>query len=408
NRSSHAREALRLRGHSRAVRHSQGSLGPGWPERSRAGHAACDRQRDHDRRHRSARGVRFRGTAGPRPGPTREATISHQTRPNTAGAARCCNGPAQRGSKTAAGRASQGLLVRAAPVGRKQRLEAGSTMFDTKIAIVVREDLATWQKLNVTAFLTSGVVGANPGLLGDRYEDAAGPPYNALVIQPMIVLSADAQTIKTIYQRAMQRGVRLSLYIEDMFSTGHDAANRAALKQYRPEAMNVVGLALREDKKLVDKITKGARMHFVTGPPDPLHCAKTLILLALPRGLRRPSEFNHLAKSGTHNRSTQSLGFLPPVSHLGRAVQLLASEDVAPSATVWLPITVFLAGHEDQLVCPIHPPPRAQTTPLLLQRAGRRERHRGCRRRDLATHRARPAVGAPRAFGFGPAAGRPL
>src|SRR5262249_4391993 len=130
--------------------------------------------------------------------------------------------------------------------------------------------------------------------------------------------------------------------------------------------------------------------------------------LALPRGLRRPSEFNHLAKSGTHNRSTQSLGFLPPVSHLGRAVQLLASEDVAPSATVWLPITVFLAGHEDQLVCPIHPPPRAQTTPLLLQRAGRRERHRGCRRRDLATHRARPAVGAPRAFGFGPAAGRPL
>ena len=40
---------------------------------------------------------------------------------------------------------------------------------------------------------------------------------------------------------------------------------------------------------------------------------------ALPRGLRRPSEFNHLAKSGTPNRSTQSLGFLAPVSHLGTA-----------------------------------------------------------------------------------------
>ena len=47
-------------------------------------------------------------------------------------------------------------------------------MFDTKIAIVVREDLATWQKLNVTAFLTSGIVGAGEGLLGERYEDAAG------------------------------------------------------------------------------------------------------------------------------------------------------------------------------------------------------------------------------------------
>jgi hypothetical protein len=33
------------------------------------------------------------------------------------------------------------------------------------------------------------------------------------------------------------------------------------VKQHAPDAMNVVGLALREDKKLVDKITKGARMH---------------------------------------------------------------------------------------------------------------------------------------------------
>jgi len=134
-------------------------------------------------------------------------------------------------------------------------------MFDTKIVIVVREDLAALQKLNVTAFLTSGVVGASEGLIGEPYEDAASNRYNALAIQPMIVLSADGEAIKAIYRRAMERGVRLSLYIEDMFATGHDAANRATVKQYRPEAMNVVGLALREDKKLVDKITKGARMH---------------------------------------------------------------------------------------------------------------------------------------------------
>jgi hypothetical protein len=134
-------------------------------------------------------------------------------------------------------------------------------MFDTKIAIVLRNDLAVWQKLNVTAFLTSGIVGANPGILGERYEDAAGNTYNSLAIQPMIVLGADRDLIKTIYRRAMERGARLSLYIEDMFGTGHDAANRATVRQYRPEAMNIVGLALREDKKTVDKITKGATMH---------------------------------------------------------------------------------------------------------------------------------------------------
>jgi len=134
-------------------------------------------------------------------------------------------------------------------------------MFDTKIAIVVREDLAVWQKLNITAFLTSGIVGASEGLLGEPYEDATGNTYNPLAIQPMIVLGADADTVRAIYRRAMERGVRLSLYIEDMFKTGHDAANRETVKRYRPEEMNVVGLALRDDKKVVDKITKGARMH---------------------------------------------------------------------------------------------------------------------------------------------------
>lgn len=134
-------------------------------------------------------------------------------------------------------------------------------MFDTKIAIVVREDLAVWQKLNVTAFLASGVVGAEPGLIGERYEDAAGNGYNPLAVQPMIVLSADAGTLKAIHRRALERGARLSLYIEDMFGTGHDAANRAAVKRYGPEQMSVVGLALREDRKVVDKITKGSKMH---------------------------------------------------------------------------------------------------------------------------------------------------
>ena len=75
-------------------------------------------------------------------------------------------------------------------------------MFDTKISVVVREDLATWQKLNVVAFLTSGVIGANSGLIGEPYEDASGNIYNPLMIQPMIVLSADRETLTAIYRRA--------------------------------------------------------------------------------------------------------------------------------------------------------------------------------------------------------------
>ena len=134
-------------------------------------------------------------------------------------------------------------------------------MFDTKIAVVVRDDLAVWQKLNVVVFLTSGIVAAHRELIGGPYEDAAGNLYHPLIVQPAIVLGADAGTLKAIYLRALERRVQVSIYIEDMFRTGHDAANRGAVQQYAPAEMNVVGLAVREEKKLVDKITRGAKLH---------------------------------------------------------------------------------------------------------------------------------------------------
>lgn len=134
-------------------------------------------------------------------------------------------------------------------------------MFDTKIAIVVRDDLASWQKLNVTAFLMSGITGAAPDILGAPYRDADDNTYHSLCVQPIIVLSADQATLKSIHRRALERKAAHGLYIEEMFSTGHDAANRAVFAQHGPDSAKVVGIALREEKKIVDKITKGARMH---------------------------------------------------------------------------------------------------------------------------------------------------
>jgi len=134
-------------------------------------------------------------------------------------------------------------------------------MFDTKIAIVLREDLQPWQKLNVTAFLSSGIVGQAPGLIGEPYVDAAGNRYCSLCVQPIIVLAADGKTLAAVHRRALNHGVKASVYIEEMFATGHDAANRAVFREFGPDDAKVVGVALRADRKVVDKVTKGARMH---------------------------------------------------------------------------------------------------------------------------------------------------
>ncbi|TIX99458.1 MAG: DUF2000 family protein [Mesorhizobium sp.] len=82
-------------------------------------------------------------------------------------------------------------------------------MFDTKFAIVLQDDLPVWQKLNVTAFLTSGIVAQYSDIIGEPYRDRAGNIYNPLA----------------------------------------------------PDDAKVVGIAVRAEKKLVDKITRGARMH---------------------------------------------------------------------------------------------------------------------------------------------------
>lgn len=134
-------------------------------------------------------------------------------------------------------------------------------MFDTKIAIVLRDDLAPWQELNVTAFLTSGIIAQNPAIIGEAYRDAAGHVYNPMSIQPIVVLTADQETLRTIHRRSLERDVTTSAYIEEMFSTGHDAANRQVFAQFAPEDAKLVGIALRAEKKIADKITKGSKMH---------------------------------------------------------------------------------------------------------------------------------------------------
>jgi len=134
-------------------------------------------------------------------------------------------------------------------------------MFDTKIAIIVRDDLATWQKLNVTAFLMSGIAGAHDDLIGEAYRDKDGRTHLPMSVQPVIVLSGAANVLTNIRNRAHDRGVPSVAYIEEMFATGHDDANRAVFAEHGADEGNTVGIALRADKKIVDKITKGAKMH---------------------------------------------------------------------------------------------------------------------------------------------------
>ncbi|MEV0365687.1 DUF2000 domain-containing protein [Nocardia fusca] len=133
--------------------------------------------------------------------------------------------------------------------------------FDTKIAVLLREDLAGWQRLNVSAFLVSGIAAANPDLIGAPYADADGTGYLPMFGQPVLVFAGTKETLRTAHTRALDRGLALSIFTADLFATGNDHDNRAAVGAVGRNDLDLVGLALHADRKLVDKVVKGARMH---------------------------------------------------------------------------------------------------------------------------------------------------
>ena len=139
--------------------------------------------------------------------------------------------------------------------------EAEPIRFDTKIAVLLRDDLAVWQRLNVAAFLVSGIAGTRPEVVGEPYEDADGISYLPMFRQPVLVFEGTKETLKTAHARVLSRSLPRALFTSDLFATGNDRDNRAAVRAVTTGELDLVGLAVHGPRNAVDKVLKGARMH---------------------------------------------------------------------------------------------------------------------------------------------------
>jgi hypothetical protein len=136
------------------------------------------------------------------------------------------------------------------------------TDFPTKAAVVVRDDLAAWQRLNVTGFLVSGLVGgASERVVGEDYVDADGARYLPMLVQPLLVLEASGEKLQTVRRRAAERGVPIAIYTAELFATGHDEDNRAAVRAVSTEQLDLVGIGLRAPRRDADAVLRGLRRH---------------------------------------------------------------------------------------------------------------------------------------------------
>ena len=134
-------------------------------------------------------------------------------------------------------------------------------MFDTKLVVVLRDDLPIWQKVNAAVFLVSGIAATDPGTVGEPYEDASGGRYLPMFRQPALVFEATRDELRRAFDRGIQRGVDFAVFTHELFATPHDEANRAAVRAVAMEDLSLVGIAFWDEQKVADKVVKGLRLH---------------------------------------------------------------------------------------------------------------------------------------------------
>lgn len=139
---------------------------------------------------------------------------------------------------------------------------AASHRFDTRVVVLLSEGLTAWQELNITSFLMSGIAVSAPGLTGQPYRDADDNVYLPMLRQPVLVMTADAALLSAARGKATARpDVTIAVYTRELFATGHDDANRAAVAAVAARDLDLVGVALRGPRNAIDRMIKGARLH---------------------------------------------------------------------------------------------------------------------------------------------------
>ena len=97
--------------------------------------------------------------------------------------------------------------------------------------------------------------------IGEPYEDGSGNRYLPMFRQPVLVYAATAAALTAAHERAVRRGMALALYTEELFRTGNDVDNRAAVRAVATDKLRLVGLAVYGRRNDVDRVLKGLALH---------------------------------------------------------------------------------------------------------------------------------------------------
>ncbi|MDO4667888.1 MAG: DUF2000 family protein [Streptococcus sp.] len=133
-------------------------------------------------------------------------------------------------------------------------------MFDTKIAIILLDELEVWKKLNVTSFLMSGISGTQ-NIIGEEYIDKSLTRYLPMSRQPIMIFESDRENLKTLLRKSLTKDTVISIFTEELFQTFNDEDNRKKIQEFYTDDLNLVGIGLKGKKQHIDKLLKGYKLH---------------------------------------------------------------------------------------------------------------------------------------------------
>ncbi|CAM1344946.1 DUF2000 family protein [Tenacibaculum amylolyticum] len=134
--------------------------------------------------------------------------------------------------------------------------------YDNKIAMVIKNNLMDWQKLNVASFLASSVAIQFPETHGKPFINASKSEYLPFIKHPVLVYKADDQAqINRAFLRAKERELHLGIYTNALFSTKNEDENHIEISKFTDETQELVGIIMYGENKKVNKALNGLKFH---------------------------------------------------------------------------------------------------------------------------------------------------
>jgi len=135
-------------------------------------------------------------------------------------------------------------------------------MYDKKVAIVIKNDLLDWQKLNVVSFLASSIAIRFPETHGQDFVTADDVKFLPFLKHPILVYKAEtAEKLQRAFQRSKDRELAIGIYTKSLFDTKSGEENVLEIAKYRADDLNLIGIIIYGDNKKVDKALDGLKFH---------------------------------------------------------------------------------------------------------------------------------------------------